>query len=359
MGIRAAFSLFLGAVLNYFVLAPWMIGEGQITEAVRNGVVQPGVYGLRQITLWSLWPGVACMVIASFVAFFAKPQIFVSAFGGLFGKKREGSDVLGHIELPLWISIVGVPILSIVAALMANVYFDVNPWVCLVGLPLTFVLALVAANSTALTGTTPVGATAKITQLFYGGIARGQIHTNIATASITAEVVSNASNLLMDIKPGYMLGAKPRQQAIGHCIGILAGSIASVPLFFLLFTQGIDKTSPETVSMTIDTIQSKDFAMPAVTVWKAVAEVLSQGFEKLAPSVITAIIIASIVGLVFELARIFTKSRFPLSPIAMGLAFVIDFQSSCSMFLGALFFWIMGVGRGSEQEGESKRVFVR
>ena len=50
-----------------------------------------------------------------------------------------------------------------------------------------------------------------------------------------AEVASNASNLLMDIKPGYMLGAKPRQQAIGHVIGIIAGALAATPLFFLLF----------------------------------------------------------------------------------------------------------------------------
>jgi len=52
------------------------------------------------------------------------------------------------------------------------------------------------------------------------------------TAGITGEVASNASNLLMDIKPGYMLGGKPRQQAIGHVIGIFAGSLAVI-LFLL------------------------------------------------------------------------------------------------------------------------------
>ena len=31
----------------------------------------------------------------------------------------------------------------------------------------------------------------------------------------------------MDIKPGYMLGGKPRHQAIGHVLGILAGALAS------------------------------------------------------------------------------------------------------------------------------------
>ena len=52
---------------------------------------------------------------------------------------------------------------------------------------------------------------------------------------MTGEIRANAANLLSDIKPGYMLGAKPRQQAIGHVIGIFAGALACVPLFFLLF----------------------------------------------------------------------------------------------------------------------------
>jgi uncharacterized oligopeptide transporter (OPT) family protein len=345
MGIKAASSLFIGAVLNYCILCPWMATQGEILP--RTGSIEAGdaTYGMRVVTLWALWPGVACMVVASFVAFFAKPQLIIGAFKGMFSKKKDESQVLKNIEFPLWISIVGVPILAIVTAFVAHAYFDVSIWLTLAGLPLMFVLALIGANSTALTGTTPVGATAKITQLFYGGIAKGQIHTNIAMGSATAEVVSNSSNLLMDIKPGYMLGAKPRQQAIGHVIGIFAGALASTPLYFILFTSGIDKSSPESIKATIDTVQSTQFPMPAVTVWKAVAEVLTKGFRELAPSVQWACMVAALVGLVFEVSRIATKGKFPLSPVAMGLAFVINFQSSLAMFAGAFLFWCFGVGR--------------
>ena len=75
---------------------------------------------------------------------------------------------------------------------------------------------LIGVNSTALTAITPTGALGKLTQLTYSVLAPKNITTNISTAAITAEVAGHASNLLMDIKPGYMLGAKPRQQAIGH-----------------------------------------------------------------------------------------------------------------------------------------------
>lgn len=347
MGIRAGFSLLFGAVLNYFVLAPWMIELGDI-KAKADGVS----YGMRQITLWSLWPGVAAMVIASFVSFFSKPDVITGAFRGLTGKKVS-EDLLKDIEFPSWISIVGIPIMSFVSAWMANSFFGVPIWATLVGLPLTFVLSLVAANSTALTSTTPVGATSKITQLFYGLVRPGDIQSNLATAGITAEVVGNSSNLLMDIKPGYMLGAKPRQQAVGHVIGIFSGAIASTFLFFALFTKNVDPNNPAS----IENIQSKDFPMPAVTIWKGVAEVLTKGLSQLPTSVVMAVIVASLAALILEILRIMSKNRLPLSPIAMGLAFVIDFRSSLCMFAGAFLFWLLG-RRRPNQAGPTKNFWA-
>ena len=340
MGIKAGVSLLIGAVLNYVILAPWMIELGEIKPKA-DGIT----YGMRQITLWALWPGVAAMVVASFVSFFSKPDVITSAFRGLFGKKT-GDDVLKDIEFPLWISFVGIPIMSAITAWMAWSFFDVPIWASLIGLPLTFILSLVAANSTALTSTTPVGATSKITQLFYGLVRPGDIKSNLATAGITAEVVGNSSNLLMDIKPGYMLGAKPRQQAIGHIIGIFSGAIASTFLFFVLFTKGVDPNNPDTIA----NIQTEQFPMPAVTIWRGVAEVLTEGLNKLPKSVVNAVIIASIAALILEVLRIVSKNKLPLSPVAMGLAFVIDFRSSLCMFTGAFLFWLLGVGRVKEED---------
>lgn len=338
MGIKAGSSLMLGAVLNYVILVPWMIDLGEIKPK------PDGTFGMRIITLWALWPGVAAMVVASFVSLFSKPQLILSAFSGLSGKKR-GEDVLKGIEFPLWISVVGIPAMSLVTAWLALIFFDIPIWVSLVGLPLTFALSLVGANSTALTSTTPIGATSKITQLFYGLIRPGDIKANLATAGITAEVVGNSANLLMDIKPGYMLGAKPRQQAVGHIIGIFSGAIASAFLFNVLFTKGVDPNDPASLAK----IQSDQFPMPAVTVWMGVAKVLTEGLSKLPSSVVTAVIVASVAALILEVLRIVTKNKLPLSPVALGLAFVIDFKSASCMFAGSFLFWLLGVGRIKEE----------
>lgn len=357
MGIRAGVSLLIGGILNYFILVPWMIHRKDIlpskppegfAEAVMSPALLDGMnYGMRQITLWSLWPGVTIMVVASFVVFFAKPKIIFSAIAGLFRKKKMDTDVLAHIEIPKWVFIVGIPIFSIVAAYLGHTFFDIKYWMSLVGVPLMFILSLIAANSTALTGTTPVGAVSKVTQLTYGALDPGNIKTNLMTAGMTAEVVSNASNLLMDIKPGYMLGAKPRQQAIGHIIGIFSGAFASIPLFYLLFT-----TTPEFKENGVLGLQTDKFEMPSVTIWKSVAEVLTQGIEMLAPSVLWAVGIAAIIGIVIEVSRMVTKGKFPLSAIGLGLAFVINFQSSFAMFTGSFIIWMLTRKHANSSHGD-------
>ena len=84
MGIRTGVSLMVGAVINYCILAPWMIQRGDIQGQLVDGVMH---YGFRRITIWGLWGGVAMMTTASLYAFFARPQILVSAFRGLVRRR--------------------------------------------------------------------------------------------------------------------------------------------------------------------------------------------------------------------------------------------------------------------------------
>ena len=158
-----------------------------------------------------------------------------------------------------------------------------------ISLPLIFLLTVICTNSMALTSWTPTGALSKITQFTMGAIDRVNPATNLIPATMTAEIASNASNLLSDIKPGYMLGAKPRQQAIGHFIGILAGTLATVPLFFLLFLppEPDGARSPST-------IVSEQFAMPAAIQWKGVADLITNGLSQLPTSAVISMIVAAI-----------------------------------------------------------------
>src|SRR4029079_7532255 len=240
------------------------------------------------------------------------------------------------IEFPLWISAIGIPVFSVLGAWVSHHFFNV-PWLlAFISLPLIFVLSVICTNSMALTSWTPTGPLSKITQFSMGAIDRVNPASNLIPAGMTSEVAANASNLLSDIKPGYMLGSKPRQQAIGHVIRIFSGALACVPLFFLLFlppdANGVRSTA---------TIISDQFAMPGAIQGKGVAEIITKGLTSLPQSAIIAMAVAALTAVAVEVARIVTKGRSGLSAVAIGLGVVLPPESTLAMFIGALIFWIM------------------
>jgi uncharacterized oligopeptide transporter (OPT) family protein len=341
MGIRIASSVLLGALFNFVVLAPIMIRMGDIKPMVK---MADGVMGFSRASIvnqWSLWWAVTMMVVGSLIALLGKPELYRGIFSKLGARKSsarepksEKSDVLKSIELPLWLSYVGVPILSVLGAWVTHVFFGVPFWLALATLPLIFVLSIICTNAMALTSWTPTGALSKITQFTVGAIDRTNPASNLTTAGMTAEIAANAANLLSDIKPGYMLGAKPRQQAMGHVIGIFSGALFAIPLFFLLFL----KPSAEGVR-SVATLGADPFTFPAAIQWKGVAELIAKGLGALPQSVIVSMIGAALFAAFIELYGIIRKRPFPLSTVSIGLGVVLPVDASIGMFMGAFFFW--------------------
>lgn len=319
MSLRTTSSMLLGGVINYFILAPYLIDQGIIT----------GV-GFKNISLWSLWGGAAMMTTASIYSFLASGNI-LGSFKSLTSKKEKKAhhDVLKNIELPMMVSYIGVPVMGVVIVIMAHEFFGIDYWLGAMAIPLVFVFSIMAVKSTGLTAITPGGALAKMTQVVYSVASPGNVGTNMIAAGITSEVSLNASNLLMDIKPAYMLGGKPRQQAIGHVIGVFAGGLMSVPVFYALFKGDISVFGTE------------QFPMPGAVVWKAVAEVLSTGLGALHDTSKIAVLIGGALGIILEILGKATKGKFPISPIGLGIAFVLPFPDTLMFFIGSALFWAL------------------
>jgi OPT family oligopeptide transporter len=339
MGIAVAASCLLGMFINFVILAPLMIQVGDIAPRISPTGATVPLSRAEIVNQWSLWWAVTMMVVGSLVSLLAKPEIFTSAFKRMLGGRQKvaggGDDVLKDIEFPLWISVVGIPVFSVLGAWATHAFFGV-PWLLsFISLPLIFVLTVICANSMALTSWTPTGSLAKITQFSMGAIDRTNPASNLIPAAMTSEVAANASNLLSDIKPGYMLGAKPRQQAVGHVIGIFAGALVGVPLFFLLFLPEVNGVrSPATII-------SEQFAMPSAIQWRGVAELIMKGFKGLPTSAIVSMAVAAVAAIAIEVARIVTKGRSGLSSVAIGLGVILPPEATFAMFVGALGFWLM------------------
>jgi OPT family oligopeptide transporter len=360
MGMRVANSLVIGMVTNYLVLAPLMIMNGEILPKNFSKIVQSdgtyqmadAVFGRAHLTnTWCLWWGVSMMLTASMLGLFAKPKVLLSAFSGMFKRREVNDDCVRHIELPLWVSFVGVPIFSAMIIWLNHEWFGVSIWIGALSIPMILLLTLIAANATALTSTTPTGSLSKITQFTFGAIQPTNPGTNLMTAGVTTEVASNASNLLMDIKPGYMLGAKPRQQAWGHCIGIVAGAMASTPLFYVLFLWN------RTADVPIEQHVSETWAVPGALQWAAISKVIEgmgsspagaslvqtvDGIQKLwgvlPVSAAWAMAAGATIAIILESARLISRGKFPISAVAIGLGVVLPPESTIMMWLGAAFF---------------------
>jgi len=340
MGVAVASSVLIGAILNLAVLAPIMIARGDIVaRTLANGHVVP-ISRAEIVNQWSIWWGVSMMVVGAMVGLFAKPDIVTKAFRSMSRRgdaPAKRSDVLGHIEVPLWVSWIGVPVFGLAGAWVTHAFFDV-PWLLsLVSLPLIYLLTIICANSMGLTSWMPIGPLAKVTQFSVGMIDRANPASNLLPASMTAQISMNAASLLSDIKPGYMLGGKPRHQVWGHVIGIFSGALFSVPLFFLLFLH------PDASGVVDATkIVSEKFPMPAVVQWRGVAEIIAHGFHGAPATAVWAAGIAAVVAIVMEVLRLVTRGRFPLSAVSVGLGVVLPFDSCVSMWIGAMGFWILG-----------------
>ncbi len=325
IGFKVAWSMLLGAIVNYLLMVPSAIHRGDIV-ALNAGA---GI-GFRDITRWSLWTGVSMMVVSSIVMLFLNGGAILRAFSGLgamFGRETAGRDEdrLAAIEVPnSWMAI-GLAISSVIVIYMLGHIWHVRWWMSLVAIAMTFVLSLVACRATGETDTTPTGAMGKVVQLTYGVLAPADMTTNLMTASVTANSAGCAADLLTDLKSGYLLGANPRKQFLAQVAGILPGAIVVGLAWRYLVPNA-------------DVLGTDRFPAPAAQVWKAVAELLSKGVDSVPVTARVGAFFGAFFGLALPLAeRAFPKARrFIPSPTGFGLAVVMQGFNAISMFVGAL-----------------------
>lgn len=336
VGIRTGMSWLLGAVINYLVLAPLLVHYG-VLPAAGTPLAE---LSYRGIVGWTMWVGVPMITVASLYPFLTKLDTIKSAFSGLGKKRNKEEDVLKDIELPMWAFWTGIPLVSAAVIAMGHYFFGVGWGMGVGSILLIAVFTLIAVNSTALTSFTPASALAKLSQLYAAIVSPGNTAVNLAGGAMAAEVTANASNLLMDIKAGYMLGAKPRQQAMAHVLGAIAGAWACTSVFYYIFHGDISLFGTNALPL------------PGAKIWQGLALVLNQGLSAIPYSARWAILVGALVGAVLEWlhSRSMAKSKkpFPISAIGLSLGFVVPFNFSSGIAFGAFIFWLAGKLAGKE-----------
>jgi OPT family oligopeptide transporter len=336
MGWKIAWSMLLGGVLNYGVIAPWVAERGGIDLSH---------LGYRTIVSWSTWTGASIMVTSGLLNFAFQWRTIGRAFselGSLFrstpqsdpNRMKSTSSQFGYpspqdrlkaIEVPTSWFLAGTLLSGMGCIAVLYFAFGTSIWMGILSILTTFFLSLVAARATGESDITPVGAMGKITQLLFGAISPSNLVTNLMTASVTAGAAGSSADLLTDLKSGYLLGANPRKQFLAQFIGIFSGVLVVVPVFYLIVPDA-------------SVLGTARWPAPSAQVWAAVARLLSNGLHSLHPTAQLGLLVGGVVGLILPLL----ERRFPKaadwipSPTGLGLAMVIPFFNSLSMFIGAL-----------------------
>jgi uncharacterized oligopeptide transporter (OPT) family protein len=319
VSLRTGWSMLLGAIVAYGVLAPRMVAAGVIESVTYRAIVQ-----------WTLWGGAAILVSSGLLSALFEWRSLAESFRAMGRLLRRGSgtqpdDPLAAVEVPPHWFPLGVLVAGPVVVFLMWWLFGIPPWFALLTLPLMVLLGFMAARITGETDTTPTKAFGPLTQLLYGSALPGQLVPNVMGANVTGGVGLHAADLLTDLKSGYLLGARPRPQLYAQLIGALVGAAVIVPVFGILVPDA-------------SAIGTERFPAPASQVWAGVSRILAAGADALHPTAQVALFVGLLVGAALAIAEKFLPKRakaFIPSPAGLGLGMVIPGPSSVAFFVGA------------------------
>jgi putative OPT family oligopeptide transporter len=324
MSFRTAWSMLLGGILTYGVMAPALVERGLVASV-----------SYKAIVAWTVWPGAAILVASGLTSFALDWRSVARSLSGLTRVFRSAAgapaDPMDEIECPGWWFPAGYVALGpIVVALMAWM-FQIPLWAAVIAVPLAVVMGFVASRVTGETDVTPTKALGPVTQLVYGGLTPGNLSGNIMAANVTGGIGLHAADLLTTLKTGWLLGGSPRVQFHAQLFGVLAGAAVVVPAFNLLIPDP-------------STLGSDAWPAPSCLVWAGVSQAFANGLNALDPAARSGILAGLLLGTALALMERFApralKHLVP-SPSGLGISMVIPGSNSIAMFLGALMAWLL------------------
>ena len=319
MSFRTGWSLLIGGLATYGLLAPWLVHEGYVTTVSYKAIVQ-----------WTLWPGASILVSAGLVSFALDYKSLARSFSGLTkmfgGSRRGGEQGIDAVEAPEWWFPVGFLLLAPIAIVLLATLFGIPFWAGIIAVFLAILMGFVAARVTGETDITPTKALGPVTQITFGALTPGNLTGNIMSANVTGGIGLHAADLLTTLKTGWLLGARSRHQVYAQLFGVVAGAIFIVPAFTILIPDPAMLGNPE-------------WPAPSCVVWEGVSRAFSNGIGALDDSIKVAMVIGLVIGTTLTLLEKLAPKRLTTyvpSANGLGIAMVIPGGNSIAMFVGSL-----------------------
>ncbi len=179
---------------------------------------------------------------------------------------------------------VGLALSTIMCVAILATMFHMNVGEAILSLILGFLFSFIGVQSAGTTDVNPVSTVAKASQLIFGGIAKGAGLApgparvmNLTAGVISAGAAAQSTDMTGDLKTGYLLRAKPRNQFVAQLVGSVVAVFLNVGLFILFTTASPCILHPsETENCT--------YGAPSVSAWAAVATAVTSPKLPIPPS---------------------------------------------------------------------------
>jgi uncharacterized oligopeptide transporter (OPT) family protein len=308
VGMRVNFWMLLGCALGWIAFPVWLVGAHVLPDhPTRTGVLY-----------WVMWPGIGMVMAAGLTSLAVRWRSLLEAFRSL--REAGGSD-----EFPLAWVLIGSVLLAVILCWLQYAFLGLPIWMSALAILLSIPLMLVGLRALGETNWGPIGALSNLMQALFAAIAPGNVLANMMGSGTTGTIAVTSEGLIQDYKAGYMIGSTPRSMTIAQLMAapIGAGALALVyPA--LVRTYGIVG-------------EHAQLAAPGARRTAGFAELLAGGIGALPASALWAMLIFSLLGVVFALAeqRPGWKAWTP-SPTALSLGILLPFTAVASLFVGGL-----------------------
>ena len=239
---RGGVAFIVGGYVCYWVLAPLLDVTGMLPVINGVTVTDPGTLRLSLFRPTGIGMLIGGAVIGVMFAF----PLIKSAISSMQSSAKAESG-MSKDEMPiklLYFAIAGAAILLAIMAItsveevgiargvMMAVFGTV--WIWMAGIILSE--AIGRTNWSPLSGMTLIAVTILIviTQSFGGMDTGPAIIAAITVGAAACVAMSQATDLMLDLKTGYLVGATPRMQQMGQFFGAWLGPILIIALIFVL-----------------------------------------------------------------------------------------------------------------------------
>jgi len=237
---RGGVAFIIGGFVAYWFLSPMLALTGGFPlGASGNPISDPGQ--LRTLLYRPL--GIGMLIGGAMTGVVMALPLIISTVRSMQNAQQKNPATAGD-EMPirlLYLAIVGAAV--VLALIAVNAVSTVGVvrgigmallgtlWIWMSGIILSE--AIGRTNWSPLSGMTLVGITLLI--ILTQGMERGDsIVAAVTVGAATCVAMSQATDLMLDLKTGYLVGATPRMQQLGQFIGAWLGPIVVIGLIFVL-----------------------------------------------------------------------------------------------------------------------------